>query len=756
MTTPGPTPRRPPPAAPSSSVQPVRPYDTAARLRRLLGAPEEDGPAILDWHTGAGLAALLPEYPVFAPHGTGLHLPYLDHTIDTVVMAAGDLGRLEEARRVARRFVLVHGPTGLIPVWSATPPRTPPRPCPTPVTGARRVLLCAPQLPDFDRQSGSRRMQDFLRLFTDTGVQVTFLTDSTQGQQRYADLLRRRGVVLRTTAEEGWPRMLASGRFDVAVVAFWHLAERLLPVLRAYAPDMPVVVDSVDLEFLRLARRARLSPEEDDPDQRRRDRAAELAVYAAADAVLTVSQAEAARLRASLPEQSSNVFVAPDGEAAQPGPARFADRRGIIFLANFWHRPNIDGLDYLADEIVPRLDRELLAEHPLLVVGNGADERVAATVARIPHGELVGWVPSVVPYLHRARVAVLPLRFGAGTKRKLIQALLAGTPAVSSTVGIEGLPVHDAAELLVADGPDDFAAATARLLREPELWRRLAEAGRRAVTREHDLDVAAESFATAIRTVLSRRGPVSVRPSPTNTRRRVLVVGVVLAEVPNNAAATHAELAVAREHVVEQRWAAIGRIPDGIPDSAIGLTVEEMVPKCVLIARLLRDIDLDAYDHLVVCDDDMTLPAGFLDRFLELQSRCGFSLAQPARTESSYIDHPIVQRQPGVLARQTLFVESGPMVSMDRSAFPHLLPLPSESPMGWGLEEVWSRRLTDAGLKLGIVDDVPVEHGMRRPTTHYRWQDAERDRQHLLAAHPHRPLADCLRVLDVIASEPQA
>jgi glycosyltransferase involved in cell wall biosynthesis len=772
----------PPPMQPELLTELGQP--PATRLVRLLGPPDEAGPAVLDWHTGLGLEAAMPEYAVFTPPDAQPVLPYLDGTIDVVVLDAGDPDRLAEARRVARLAVVTRSPAGLRLVWLGLARRPQRGACPDFTAGARRVLLCAPRLPEFDRQSGSRRMFEFLRLLTDAGVEVTFLADTVEGQQRYAGLLRRRGVPVYTTAGSGWPGVIGAGRFDLVVVAFWHLAERLLPVLRAATPAARVVVDSVDLAFVRSSRQARLHPG-GDPGERQNNRRRELATYAAADAVLTVSETEAALLR-SMPRPPKRVFVVPDGEDIPAGPSAFGARRGIVFVANFWHQPNIDALDYLADEITPRLDAALLAEHPLLVVGSGADERIGSVVARIPHARLVGWVPSVVPYLHRARVAVLPLRYGAGTKRKLIQALFAGVAAVSTTVGAEGLPVRDGAELLIADDPAGFAAATTRLLTESGLWQRLTADGRRAIAHRHDRAAAADRFAAAIHAVPVRPLPAPGPADPAPGRRhyspavlpngaplngevpsaqapatgntadagRVLVVGVVLAEHPNNAPAVHAELAASRRYAVDQRWAGIGRYPDGLPGAAVVLTVDAMVPKYLLIERLLRGVAVDEYDYLLVCDDDVLLPTGFLDRFLELQRRCGFCLAQPARTETSFIDHPIVQRQPGLLARRTLFVESGPVFSVQRSALPYLLPFPTESPMGWGYEEVWSHRLDNAGLAMGIVDDVSVEHLMRPTTSHYRWEDAQRARQLLLAVHPHRPLAGCLRVLDVVAPEP--
>ncbi|HTJ72563.1 MAG TPA: glycosyltransferase family 4 protein [Actinospica sp.] len=767
-------PRRPPPprtggpgeqpaegSQPTAAFAPPHPRRISVfELGRVLGPAHSGGPSVLDWHSGLGLASALPEYAVFSPPDAAPTLPYASGSIDVVVLASADPAGLAEARRVARQAVFTRSPTGLPelrPAWSGDVRTRPANGSAARVglpRGIRRVLLCAPRLPELDRQSGSRRMFDFVQLLVGNGVEVAFLADNVAGQDRYAGLLRRMGVSVHGDVTGGAPHLIESGRFDLAVIAFWHLAERLLPLLRAKSPGTGVVVDSVDLEFVRRAGQAALDPGRDDSRIRAGERARELAAYAAADGVLAVSEAEAAILRAELPPASTvPVHVVPDGADIPIGPLPFAQRRGIVFVANFWHPPNADALDHLADEIVPALDPALLARHPLAVVGNGVDERVARAVARIPHARLVGWVPSVVPYLHRARVSVLPLRYGAGTKRKLIEALLAGTATVATSVGAEGLPVHDDAQLLIADDPTAFAAAMTRLLAEPDLWRRLSAEGRRAMAARHDGDAAAKAFAAALREIAGRSASAAVtREHPRARESRVLVIGVVLAGQPNNGRAVIAELASSRQHTVEQRWAAIGR-PGPDLAAALTLTVPEPTPKIPLLRRLLDGVRIADYDFIVLCDDDVALPPGFLDRFLDLQRTAGFALAQPARTEDSYIDHPIVQRQPGVLARRTLFVESGPVVCAHRSAFPHLLPFPEESPMGWGIEEVWSHRLDAAGLTLGIIDAVPVGHRLRPPTAHYRREDAEQGRAALLAAHAHRPMDQCLRVLDVLSPE---
>lgn len=121
----------------------------------------------------------------------------------------------------------------------------------------------------------------------------------------------------------------------------------------------------------------------------------------------------------------------------------------------------------------------------------------------------------------------------------------------------------------------------------------------------------------------------------------------------------------------------------------------ELKPKCLLLNELLTDQDLTRYEYVIVSDDDIKLPDQFLDRYLAVQTLLAFAIAQPARTHNSFVDHCIVLQQAGAVARQTMFVESGPLVSFHRSAFGLTLPYDEESSMGWGVENVWAYRVQE-------------------------------------------------------------
>lgn len=223
-----------------------------------------------------------------------------------------------------------------------------------------------------------------------------------------------------------------------------------------------------------------------------------------------------------------------------------------------------------------------------------------------------------------------------------------------------------------------------------------------------------------------------IRPTPIDSRpiadnKAILVAGVYLATQPNSVAHVVDELNRSVDWRVEQRWIAVGAVP--APDHVAAVTVDAvdgLVPKFTLLNRIFAGVQPEQYAFVIVCDDDIYLPPEFLDRYLRLVRDHEFALAQPARTHDSYIDHPFVEQLDGLSARHTRFVEIGPVVSISRAAMRILLPFDESSPMGWGYDLVWPCAIDSAGLKMGIVDAVPVEHSVRRPVAHYGHGTAER------------------------------
>jgi glycosyltransferase involved in cell wall biosynthesis len=256
-----------------------------------------------------------------------------------------------------------------------------------------------------------------------------------------------------------------------------------LPVLREQSPRTRVIVDSIDVHFLREARRAfgvsgrldgRFGSQLVD----------ELNTYQEADAVLAVSAKEAALLGDFLGPH--RVHHLPLGDSTCRSTIPGEERRGMVFVGNFRHLPNGEAVEYLCRDVLPRVDPRLLAEHPLTVIGNRLDEKIRAHADGLPEVRMVGWVPAVVPYLQAARLSVVPLLHGAGVKGKVIQSMMAGTPVVTTSIGAEGLDLVAGEHAFVVDDAAGLADALARLLVDGAAWQRVADAGHAHVRARHD------------------------------------------------------------------------------------------------------------------------------------------------------------------------------------------------------------------------------------------------------------------------------
>jgi glycosyltransferase involved in cell wall biosynthesis len=366
-----------------------------------------------------------------------------------------------------------------------------------------RILVGSFGPPQFDRDSGSRRVLDLLDLLIEQRWNVTFASANGLRIPRYAHALQRRGIHVVDGETQSVADLVITGGFDIALLVSWPVAELYLPLLRRLSPDTRVIVDSLDLQFLRDSRRVFQSVSGMGllDEEFGRQLVAELNTYVAADAVLTVSDKEATLL-ADVSGNAATGRVVPDIENVPDSEVGVADRAGMLFVGSFRHMPNVYAVEHLCREIVPRLDPQLLAEHPISIVGDGLDDAIRRYADGLPGVHMIGWVPDVLPYLQRARVSLVPLQFGAGTKRKMIQTLIAGTPCVSTTIGIEGLELRDGEHLLVADDADAFTAAIERLLTDDKLWQRLARDGRKPVEPIHGRAAVADRFAAALSAVL--------------------------------------------------------------------------------------------------------------------------------------------------------------------------------------------------------------------------------------------------------------
>jgi len=202
-------------------------------------------------------------------------------------------------------------------------------------------------------------------------------------------------------------------------------------------------------------------------DERRAERL-ELRCAGAVDAVTLCSQIDVDRLGAT------NAFVIANGYERNRGVPDARDGATVLFVGALRYPPNADAVRWFVHSVFPTI-RARRPDVRLRIVGGG--EAALEDLASVPGIELVGWVEDLAPELDAATISVVPIRFGSGTRLKVLEAMANRLPQVSTTLGAEGIDVIDGRDILLADDPDSFALACLRLLDEPELRSVVADGG---------------------------------------------------------------------------------------------------------------------------------------------------------------------------------------------------------------------------------------------------------------------------------------
>jgi glycosyltransferase involved in cell wall biosynthesis len=196
-----------------------------------------------------------------------------------------------------------------------------------------------------------------------------------------------------------------------------------------------------------------------------------------------------------------HVVVIPNGvPSTLLGTVAPRETESLIFAGSITYEANLDAVRYFAREIWPLI--RAVRPNARMIVTGGTGRVALGDLAETPGLTFVGREADVRRRVASSAACVVPLRIGAGTRIKILEALAVGTPVVTTTKGAEGLAVRDGSEVLVADTPRAFADQVLRLLAAPDLAARLTGAGRALVAREYTWDVIAPRFEA----VLSRAG----------------------------------------------------------------------------------------------------------------------------------------------------------------------------------------------------------------------------------------------------------
>ncbi|MBN8483074.1 MAG: glycosyltransferase [Xanthomonadales bacterium] len=356
----------------------------------------------------------------------------------------------------------------------------------------RRVLVIDATTPTPDRDSGSLRMVNLLRVLRRNDCHVAFMASNRAWDGRYTTDLQALGVEVLYHPLSPDPVRLFRERgreFDAIVLSRHYVAAEYVGLARLYAPQARLVFDTVDLHYLREQRAAELEDRPDFARQAAATRRQELKLMRACDVTLVVSPVEQAILDRDAPGVAVEVLSNVHEVYGCRKP--FGSRRDLVFVGGFRHPPNEDAVLWYAREVHPRV-RAALPDVVLHVIGSEVTEAVQALAG--PGLVVHGFVDDITPFMDGCRIALAPLRYGAGVKGKVNMAMSYGLPVVATPMAVEGMHVEAGADVLVAADAEAFAAAVVALYADEAAWNRLSRNGLANVERHF-------SFAAAERTL---------------------------------------------------------------------------------------------------------------------------------------------------------------------------------------------------------------------------------------------------------------
>jgi O-antigen biosynthesis protein len=361
----------------------------------------------------------------------------------------------------------------------------------------QRAYFIDDTVPTPDQDAGSNAAVEHMRALLALGYKVTFLpADNMTRIDPYTAQLQKLGIECPVhpwfwSVEEVFRK--AQHKPDLVYLHRYSNASKYATMVRRYFPECRIVYNVADLHFLRMERQAEIDPTSVSAAQAAAQRRDEIAVMRNVDSVIVHSPVEAALLAES--DASLKVEVVPWTVRLRPSKVPFAARSGAAFVGGFGHPPNLDAVRWLVGEILPQL-RPVAPGCTTYLVGSKMQDEVAAM--QRPGVVPLGFVPVLADILHKLRCTVVPLRYGAGIKGKVLESFAHGLPCVMSEVAAEGLELSGDLAWLVARSPAEFAEKLARVHEDEAFNRTLSDAGLAYIEQRYGAEVVTAALRAAV------------------------------------------------------------------------------------------------------------------------------------------------------------------------------------------------------------------------------------------------------------------
>jgi len=352
------------------------------------------------------------------------------------------------------------------------------------------ILVIDPFLPMFDKASGSLRLFHILKLLKWLNYHVTFIARDDLLKDMYMPILQNLGIevysgdpsaleaigMLKIGSPLNLKHILKSRFYELAILSMWDIAEYYLPFVKKYSPGTKIWIDTVDIHFVREIREAKLKRDNLKKKQAEQNKRREINIYNKADALITVTEKDKQTISQYIKQKP--IHVLPNIHETIHWQKEFTETKDLLFIGNFNHPPNIDAVKFFVEKVWPLIESKL-PNIKLYIVGTNPPQEIIDLGN--DNVKITGYVKDLSTYLKRARISVNPLRFGAGMKGKIGEALSWGLPVVTTEIGAEGMHLKHGKHVLIADEAEAFAESVITLYQDQVLWEKLSLNGRKLV-----------------------------------------------------------------------------------------------------------------------------------------------------------------------------------------------------------------------------------------------------------------------------------
>ncbi len=365
--------------------------------------------------------------------------------------------------------------------------------------GKTIVLVVDHYVPTYDRDAGSKTTFQYLKMFLKKGLVVKFIGDNYAHEEPYATTLEQMGIEVLSGpgyAVGVWDWIKKHGHdISVAYLNRPHIASRYINFIRENT-NMKVIYYGHDLHFLREGREYELTQDPERKESAKYWKAIEMSLMYNSDVVYYPSYVERDAILGeddTIPVKDIVAYVYE--QFRQDIPENYEEREGLLFVGGFGHPPNADAVLWFAREVYPliRQNMEAAGQTPpvFYVVGSKATDEILALEEPDNGIVIKGFVTEeeLTRLYDTTRLVVAPLRYGAGVKGKIVEALYNGAAVVTTSIGAEGIPDAETV-MAVADEEQAFADVVTELYLNPEECRDLSLRTQDYVRRNYSMDAA--------------------------------------------------------------------------------------------------------------------------------------------------------------------------------------------------------------------------------------------------------------------------